>query len=99
MKRFKCLVEECGHVTKSRGGIATHIKRLHEKGVILGETYEATRDAVTNPSRNGPFKAKKRKLGDKPVPVFTTETRSIDIPCVIRLSLKGLKVQGIYPVT
>ena len=95
MKRFKCLVEGCGHVTKTRNGVATHIKRLHEKGVVLGETYETTRDAVTNPNRNGPHKAKKHRSTARAVPVITTETRHIDIPCIIRISVEGLKVQGL----
>lgn len=100
MKRFKCLVEGCGHVTKSNSGITSHI-RTHHPGKVMskGETYERTTDPVSNPNRNGPKKAKKRKAVTKAVPVITAKAQAIDIPCILRVNIEGLKVAGIYPVT
>ena len=101
MKRFKCLVKECGHVTRTRTGIATHIKRKHPgKEVVRGTTFSPTRDALSNPKRNGPnpHKAKKRKTV-KTTPFFTDAAQSVDIPCILRVNIKGLKVAGIYPVS
>lgn len=93
MKKFKCLVKGCSHVTKTISGLTSHVKTHHHTNMVLGETYEKTHEPVTNPNRNGPFKAKKRK----PVatPVITAATKFIDVPCTIRVSVSGLKVQGI----
>lgn len=95
--KFKCLVNGCGHVVRTRTGIAGHILNHHKKEMIAGKTFEKTRDAVTHPGRNGPFKAKKRKPVAKTVPVFTNATEYIDVPCVLRVGIKGLTVQGLYP--
>ena len=96
MKRFKCLVEKCGHVTRSRTGIATHIKRKHPgKEVVRGTTFNPTRDALSNPKRNGPnpHKAKERKAI---VPVITPTTQFIDVPCVLRVTLEAFKVKEAF---
>lgn len=92
------MVDGCGHVTKTSTGIRTHIGRKHPKQqqVVLGVAFGATRDAVTNPNRNGPYKTKRRKT--KTATVITPETQAVDIPCILRVNIKGLKVVGIYPV-
>lgn len=91
-KKFKCLVEGCGHVVRTRTGIAGHILSHHKKKMVLGETFEGTRDVVTNPGRNGPFKA---RAVTTPRPVISAKTKFIDVPCVLRVSINGLKLQGI----
>lgn len=96
MKRFKCSVEKCGHVTRTKSGIVNHISRIHPgKEIVKGQTYDTTHDALTNPRRNGPFKTKKRKT--KTLPIITDVTEYIDVPCYIRITVKGLTVQGLYP--
>lgn len=99
-KRFTCLVDNCGHVTKTVSGIGCHIRHRHDVGLIAGETYEATSLPVTNPNRVGPFKngqrkksihsKRKRKTNGT---LITEKTRFIDVPCVLRVSISGLKVQ------
>ena len=101
MKRHKCLVEGCGHVTRSRSGICNHIVKHHPGSkMIKGETFNATKDAVTNPRRNGPRKVKRviKLTPKKPAAkthLITPETKFIDIPCVIRVNVSGIKVQDI----
>ncbi|MBA7711496.1 hypothetical protein ES703_120462 [subsurface metagenome] len=91
-KRFKCLVEECGHVVRTRSGIVSHITKHHpDKAITLGETFNRTAEVLTNPSRNGPFKTRKKKLQ----PVITTKTKFIDVPCILRVSIGGLKLEGV----
>lgn len=97
-KRFKCLVDDCEHVTKTISGIGCHLRRHHDAGLIAGENYEATSLPVTNPNHNGPFKNGKRKKVTQRRrkangTLITEKTRFIDVPCVLRVSISGLKVQ------
>ena len=99
-KRFKCLVDKCGHVTKTVSGIGCHLRKKHAVGLVAEENYEATSSSVTNPNHNGPFKKgkqkkairRKRKINGT---VITAKTRFIDVPCVLRVSISDLKVEQI----
>jgi len=93
MKRFKCLVEKCGHVTRTKSGITSHVRNHHSKAMVKGTTYETTHNPVSNPTRNGPKKAKVKKASPKIV--ITPETRYIDIPCMLCIRIDGLKVEGL----
>ena len=102
MKRFKCLVKDCGHVVRTVTGIGMHIKGRHPGvKVTRGKTFDKTRDALTNPKRNGPYKAKtkikvkarKRKVVIQEV-LVTPETKFIDVPCMLRVSIDSFKVHG-----
>jgi len=100
MKRFKCLVEKCGHVTKTKSGITSHVRNHHNEAMVKGTTYITTRDPVSNPNRNGPKKAKRpgppNPLPIAQKPVVTAETQYIDVPCVLRVCLGGFEVKGAF---
>ena len=92
-KRFKCLVEECGHIVRTRTGIVSHLRKHHPaSSVMRGETFNKTAEALTNPSRNGPFRTRKKKQQQ---PVISAKTKFIDVPCILRVSIDGLKLQGV----
>jgi len=96
MKRFKCLVKECGHVIKTKSGMTSHVKIHHNETMVKGVTYTTTSNPVSNPNRNGPHKAKKCKAKPATVPVITAETQYVDVPCVLRVVLAGFEVKDAF---
>lgn len=95
MKRFKCLVKSCGHVVRTRTGIGMHIKGKHQREAVAGKSYDTTSDPVSNPNLNGPKRVKRRVVEP---PIISAGTRFIDVPCVLRISVGGLKLQRISSV-